>query len=152
MKFFFDTEFHATGGHPVQIFPISIGIVSEDGRMLYLEFEGARVASRKAEWLVKNVLPHLKGIELPIAEIKNRILTFIGNEKCEFLAKYGAYDWVVLCQVFGCLMGIPENWPWHYTETVPMELPDVPTEGTVHNAIGDALTLRNSYYAKFPKI
>ena len=65
-RYFFDTEFHATAGHPVQIFPISIGIVSDDGRTLYVEFEGALEAARKTEWLEKNVLPHLEGNEFPL--------------------------------------------------------------------------------------
>jgi hypothetical protein len=152
MKYFFDTEFYVTEGHPVQIFPISLGIVSEDGRTLYVEFEGASEFARGTDWLDKNVSPHLSGKELPIDKIERLIREFIGNEKCDFLAKYGAYDWVLLCQIFGSLMAIPENWPWYYTETVLLNLPEVEPEGAVHNALGDALTLRKSYQHKFLSI
>ena len=84
--------------------PISIGLAAEDGRTYYAEFEGAREAASQTEWLRQNVLPHLVGPEIPASEIAEQIREFVGVERPEFLAAYGAYDWVILCQSFGGLI------------------------------------------------
>lgn len=152
MKFFFDTEFYVKDGLPVNLMPISIGLAAEDGRDYYAEFMGAREAASATKWLQENVLFHLKGEEIQFAEIARQISEFVGSERPEFMAAYGSYDWVVLCQCFGGLMMIPEHWPCFYTETVPLALPSVERVGGEHNSINDAGTLRKSFLSLTGKI
>ncbi|HXG84775.1 MAG TPA: hypothetical protein VNI84_12200, partial [Pyrinomonadaceae bacterium] len=122
MKYFFDTEFHEykpnlTGIDTIEL--ISIGIVAEDGRELYLISNQFNVISAfDNEWLKNNVLKPIydsfpndnnkfdwigfnevvKPHSISRDEIKEQILKFVGDdEKPEFYAYYGAYDWVVFC-------------------------------------------------------
>jgi hypothetical protein len=150
MRLFADTEFFCEEGLPAIIWPISIGIVAEDGREFYAEFQGAREAGGKTNFLRDNVLPNLKGNELPVEEIRQRLEEFVGSAtRPEFLMSYGAYDWVVICQIFGSLLKVPGNWQWIFTELVPADLPRVERVGEEHNALADAATLRKAWLAKF---
>jgi len=60
MNYFLDTEFWEAG-HYLPIDLISIGIVSEDNRELYIENGDANLKSavRDNPWLLENVVPHL---------------------------------------------------------------------------------------------
>lgn len=149
MRFFFDTEFFVAQGLPVSIVPIAVGIAAEDGRIFEAIFEGGYEAAQKTDWLRENVFPQLSGPELPAEVIAEQIREFVGPERPEFLASYGAYDWVVICQAFGGLMQIPKHWPWVYTETVPLNLPRVERVGMEHGAACDAVTLRKAWQQKF---
>ena len=146
MKFFFDTEFFVREGMPVDIRPISIGMASEDGRRFYALYEGARETASQSEWLRQNVLPSVEGDELPASVIAEQIRGFVGSEKPEFCAAYGAYDWVVFCQTFGGLMNL-KGWPCFYTEVVPWNLPRVERFGKPHHSGDDAATLLKAYQA-----
>ena len=52
-------------------------------------------------------------------EISKDILAFVGFPetegygKPEFWAYYADYDWVVLCQLYGTMMDLPEGWPMY---------------------------------------
>lgn len=123
MKYFIDTEFSERGPkHPIEL--ISIGIVAEDGREFYgvnRDFN-PRHANR---WVKDNVLPFLHGkptASFPYQgkewarqdEILGRIQSFIGDDPSpEFWGYYCGYDWVVLCQVFGDMSGLPSGWPMY---------------------------------------
>lgn len=112
MKFFLDTEFWDDGS---RVWPISIGIVSEDGREYYAECNEGTGEARKADWIKDHVTPHLfpPGIAKLNAEIASEIKEFIGGEPAEFWAYWASYDWVVLCQIHGGLMNLPRNVsPW----------------------------------------
>jgi hypothetical protein len=76
MKYFLDTEFIEK---PCTIELISIGIVSEDGRELYLESSDVDLTDVDP-WLKENVIPHLKDIGMPRTEIRKKILEFIGED------------------------------------------------------------------------
>jgi hypothetical protein len=110
MKFFLDTEFSDTG---LQVHPISIGIVREDGREWYGEIQSLWRLDCDP-WILRNVAPHLEsahGMDRKQASIAIR--EFIGDEPAEFWAYWAAYDWVVFCQVMGGLMTLPKNVsPW----------------------------------------
>lgn len=122
---------------------ISIGIVAEDGKELYLqscEFQ-AQMAS---EWVWQNVYPHLKRCNQPYGEQKSildelnihkeglcidyrcpwRSRERMRGEIQAFLdpAQYGtpefygwcaSYDFVAFCQLWGTMMDLPEGYP-HY--------------------------------------
>lgn len=148
-KFFIDVEFYVKKGIPVEIIPISIGIAS-DYAGFRAEFKGARKAAEKTVWLRENVLPHLVGPELSVPVIAEKIKDFVGRGPVEFVASYGAYDWVIFCQIFGGLLEIPESWPSVFTEASVLDLPRVERVGGKHDALADAETLRRAYRKKYP--
>lgn len=106
MKFWFDTEF-IDDGKTVEL--LSIGIVSEDGREYYAEAAETDRALA-CEWVKENVFPGLTGPVMPKHQIAREIVSFAGASP-EFWAYYAAYDWVVLCQLYGRMMALPRHWP-----------------------------------------
>jgi hypothetical protein len=136
-RYFYDTEF-IEDGRTIDL--ISIGIVADDGRELYLVNRDApwrRI--RKHEWLMANVVPGLPKphgdwiLHMPqrwlfdmasphvrdretIADRVRRFL--VGGDvpgltrpDVELWADYSAYDHVALCQLFGPMVALPEGIP-----------------------------------------
>lgn len=154
LKYFFDTEF-IDDGWTIDL--ISIGIVCEDGREYYAEVHG--VGWEKAsQWVLDNVRTQLTGETKSRAQIAMDILGFVfeGQQPPEFWAYFAAYDWVVLCQLYGTMMELPNQPPpvgqW------PMFCMDLkqaatmlgiarfpPQEGVEHNALADAKWNLQSY-------
>jgi hypothetical protein len=128
MRYFFDTEFIESGSNE-PIYLISMGMVSEDGRELYLENFGCPYL-RANSWVEENVFPSMNSrpildrvnekyyfynVESSILkypeDIREAIIDFIGNDpKPEFWAYYADYDWVVFCQLFGTMMDLPKGY------------------------------------------
>ncbi|GIF08648.1 3'-5' exoribonuclease domain-containing protein [Actinoplanes siamensis] len=137
MRYFYDTEFLESGPeHPIEL--ISIGIVAEDGRELYLVNRDAPWGKiKKNGWLMANVVPQLPqphgdwrnhmpkrwliDLNSPYVRsreaIADRVATFLlGNDletyaDLELWADYGAYDHVALCQLFGRMIDLPDGMP-----------------------------------------
>jgi len=145
-RFFFDTEFNEDG---IIIDLISIGIVASDGREFYeisneFDEEGAN------QWVQENVIRILPSEEekprLSNDEIRDKLIEFIGvdtkKEDIEFWAYYSAYDWVVLCQLFGAMIDLPENWPMftYDLKQEAMRLGNIkfPEPENEHDALADA--------------
>lgn len=150
MRYWYDTEFYEDGS---TIELISIGIVSENRRGLYLEnedFDWTRVP--KDHWLWENVYPHLtfeEGILLPKWKIADAVRWYITDNgwsyNNELWGYYSSYDHVVLAQLFGRMVDMPEGVPW-FTMDVKQECvrrgldPNtIPQTSTAHNALNDAL-------------
>lgn len=153
--YFFDTEFMESGRTaPIEL--LSIGIVCDDGRELYRVSGDADVANAN-EWVRDNVLPHLfsyvdpqtsspqivQGV--PLGTIAQDIREFVraGSYPPEFWAYYAAYDWVVLCQLFGRMVDLPVGWPMFCMDVkqlaVSFNHPELPQQMTTeHNALDDA--------------
>lgn len=118
MKFYIDTEFHEDGpDNPIRL--ISLAIVCQDGRELYLENLDYD-KSAASDWLKQNVLPHLRPAEygVPFAEIGDRIKKFVHGctgtmVRPEFWGYFADYDWVVMCQCFGRMIDLPGGWPMY---------------------------------------
>lgn len=135
MRYFYDCEF-LEDGRTIEL--ISIGIVAEDGRELYLVNRDApwrRI--KKHEWLMSNVVPKLPqphgdwinqmprrwpiDFHNPAVRgrdaIADRVVAFLlGNDQetytdLELWADYGAYDHVALCQLFGPMIALPSGVP-----------------------------------------
>lgn len=135
-RFYIDTEF-IEDGKTIDL--ISIGIVREDGRELYLqsvEFDPVKASG----WVRENVLSHLKVCHVSgkwnldqslyswerckkpdcpwrtRLQIAHEIFSFINNipDLPEFYGDYCAYDYVALCQLFGTMMDWPHNWPMYF--------------------------------------
>ena len=145
MRFWFDTEF-IEDGKTIDL--MSIGIVAEDGRELYCEFD---VDHRRASpWVRDNVIPHLRGTTTTKrADAAETIKLFCG-EKPELWAYYGAYDWVALCQLFGTMMDLPNGWPMYCRDVKQLcdDLgnPKLPEQGKgEHHALADARWTRQAW-------
>jgi hypothetical protein len=167
VRYFYDTEF-LEDGKTIEL--ISIGIVSSDGREYYAvnsEAPWKRIADH--QWLRANVaryLPRIHGdrrlqvsqrrnpmaldFDSPLMKTRTRIASdlvdFIQPQRgtdIELWADYCAYDHVVLCQLFGTMMDLPDGMPmWtHDLEQLWVNAgrPTKPEQGEgQHNALEDA--------------
>jgi hypothetical protein len=152
VRFFYDTEFYEDGK---QIHLISFGMVSEEGHELYWEnsdFDWDIVP--KDHWLQENVRPHLDnhlfGITKDdlIFELKNFVQ--FKSLKNEFWGYYSDYDHVVLAQLFGRMVDMPEGFPWYTLdlkqEAVRLGNPKLPEQSSSeHHALNDARWNRDVY-------
>lgn len=144
MRFFFDTEF-IEDGRTIDL--LSIGIVAEDGREYYAEPAEAD-RTRASEWVVANVLPHLRGPVKSRAVIAREIVEFVG-EKPEFWAYYADYDWVALCQLYGTMMDLPKGWPMFCRDLMQAWEHDIKnirlSSDGGHDALADARWVATTY-------
>lgn len=161
--YFYDTEF-LEDGKTIEL--ISVGFVCEDGRELYLVNADMPVRRiRKNEWLMANVVPslpkpagdwnnHMPHRWLfdyfnPAVKRRKRIADevrdfILAADEPELWADHGAYDHVVLAQLFGRMIDLPTGVPM-YTNELQQVLRNAP-EGFVapeqtsglHNALADA--------------
>jgi len=158
MRIWYDTEF-IDNGNTIEF--ISIGMVREDGKTYYAINEDMNFSAiQRNPWLMKNVmtsLPVQTGKDIPwninhpdfqhvkyrkqIADEVRNFCTVWGEP--ELWAWYAAYDHVVLSQLFGRMLDLPEDMPM-YTLDLKQEhhrlgFPRLPEqmEGE-HNALADA--------------
>ncbi len=153
MRFFLDTEFVEDGQ---TIMPISLALVREDDRELYLEFDFDEDKAVRHDFVRENVLPHLAGQERYTREqAAERIQHFLGlgpkhpaesrPKNIEIWAYFADYDWVLFCQIFGTMQDLPEHCPrfcmdlqqWWVQLGAPRGVkPPAPIK--VHHALADA--------------
>lgn len=165
MKYWIDCEFLENG---FVIVPISIGIVAEDDRELYLinrsYVEQLKVYPdageiywhgnyvKRNDFVVKNVDPFV------VDDVENQyfytewpelLLDFFSNNgkitsrnNVELWGYYGAYDHVVLAQVFGPMIKLPEPIPMYTMEIKQLpnaKLKQMPFRDEIeHHALADA--------------
>ena len=148
-RYWFDTEF-IEDGETIEL--LSIGVVCEDGREFYAVNMDARL-ERANEWVEANVFPSLREATddeiKPVGMIADALRQFVTG-KPEFWAYYGDYDWVVLCQLFGTMMDLPDGWPMFAMDVkqlcVSLGNPQLPKqESGEHNALNDARWTRDSW-------
>lgn len=153
MEYFLDTEF-MEDGHVIDL--LSLALVAEDGRELYVENAEAAIEFAN-DFVVEHVTPHLGPVEGRIsrAAIKRALLDFIGDDPHPvFVSDYASYDWVALCQLFGKMIDLPKGWPMfcldlqqvlHHEPSLADLLPgrDKPR----HHALDDARWLRHAWAA-----
>lgn len=165
MRIYLDTEFHEDGR---TIDLISIGLVAEDGRELYLvnrECDMRTIAAHP--WLRENVVPHLPiswavggggtpdrwvwdrahadhGALAARAEIADAVLDFIrATPSPELWAWFSAFDHVALAWLFGPMSVLPDGIPM-WTGDLRQEQrrlgdPELPAQQTgAHHALHDA--------------
>lgn len=159
MRFFYDTEFLEKDGH---IFPISIGIVADEPNNLgvadyYAVLEDAQWETIiKDEWIRENVIPNLgESTTLkPRRQVGAELMAFVASfggtsEDNELWAYYGAYDHVVLSQIYGRMVDIPEPVPMHTNDIMTIAdvlgLPDPKLDTSSHHALEDARKVRDAY-------
>jgi hypothetical protein len=172
VRFWYDTEF-LEDGKTIEL--ISIGIVAEDGREYYAVNKDApwkRI--KKQPWLMENVVPSLphghgdRRLHMPKSwlvdfadplvkpkdHIASAVVSFINPHplaQIELWADYGAYDHVVLCQLWGTMIDLPEGMPM-FTHDIQQEarrlsvtkmLPE--QDSGYHNALADARHCRDRW-------
>lgn len=162
MRYFIDTEF-IEDGKTIDL--LTIAIVAEDGRELYLGHRDCKFYNA-CEWVRENILKHLDGLQEDLNDlhknhdrlfwlnkkaIAKEIIDFIGKDEPEFWGYYCASDWVVFYQIFGTLEDIPDNFPYHCydlkQEHDRLGSPGFPEhlKGGDHNALRDAQWNREVY-------
>lgn len=154
MRYFYDCEF-IEDGNTIEL--VSIGVVAEDGREFYAvstEFDPDRAGT----WVRANVLPKLPSPASKSwrsrARIKDDLLEFVnaGPGTVELWAWVGAYDHVVLCQLWGPMTALPRELPrytrelrQHWEANGRPELPPAPKDA--HDALADARHNLNKWLA-----
>jgi hypothetical protein len=172
-KYFIDTEF-IEDGRTIDL--VSIGIVCDDGR----EFYGQNMYcdfSKASDWVKEHVLPSLSSFDMetlkPIinweqhggvgewyspgslaAHLSARMagtgFIQMPDPDVEFWGYYSDYDWVVICQLFGTMMQLPDGWPKFCMDLkqwcVQLGDPRLPEQGKgEHNALSDARWNKQAY-------
>lgn len=145
MRYFYDTEF-IEDGSTIEL--VSIGIVGEDGSEYYAvstDFDPAKANA----WVRENVLDKLPSPADPVWKsretIREDLLKFLGRHSTpiELWAWVGAYDHVVVAQLWGDMASLPKGLP-RYTRELKQywefagrpKLPPVPNGN--HDALVDA--------------
>lgn len=161
MRYWYDWEFDENG---ITINPISLGIVAEDGRELYLinedymanwdEQDQTNLDSRY-EWLKRNVLDYIDLEErdqyaLPYLDMADAVLKFISKDgeiterkNIELWGHFAAYDHVCLAQLWGSMINLPKPIPMYTNDDMTIRWDNDPpwrdcTEYPEHHALYDA--------------
>ncbi|GAC55854.1 hypothetical protein GOHSU_01_00330 [Gordonia hirsuta DSM 44140 = NBRC 16056] len=145
MRYFYDCEF-IEDGRTIEL--VSIGVVAEDGREFYAvstEFD----PNRAGPWVRTHVLDKLPSPADKAwrsrRQIRDELLEFLiaGPGEVELWAWVGAYDHVVLCQLWGAMPDLPDELP-RYTRELRQHWeaagcpPLPPTQKDAHSALVDA--------------
>lgn len=156
MRYFYDWEFDENGQ---TIKPISLGMVAEDGRELYLinntyfrQLDAGLV--NPIQWVRDNVIAKIPAIDRgiygrPLSEFAKLVLNFIsdGNrylkrEDIELWGHFAAYDHVCLAQLWGPMVNLPKPIPMYTNDDMTIrgfQLPPTrPPEMPEHHALWDA--------------
>lgn len=153
-RYFIDTEF-IEGGRRTPLDLISIGIVADDGREYYAINRDFRYHFA-SDWVKDNVLSCIDGesrYNRIVPEIASEIRAFCNPQTYgppEFWGDYAAYDWVVLCQLFGDMSQLPKGWPMYCNDFQQLlddypKFDALPESKQPHHALDDARALRASY-------
>jgi hypothetical protein len=148
-RYFYDCEF-IEDGHTLDL--VSIGVVDEYDREFYAvstEFDG----SRAVPWVRRNVLDKLPSPADPAWRPRERIRTELyeflvapvrerAGEQIELWAWYGAYDHVILAQLWGPMTALPREIPRFTKELRQLwddrGRPVLPDAAGRHDALVDA--------------
>lgn len=158
MRYYHDWEFYEDGK---TIQPISVGVVGEDGRELYIEFNFDWSQVPAGHFLWENVYPHLEFDDVPDRKgIQNQLRRFITKDGTEFdnelWGYYSSYDHVCLAHTFGRMVDMPDGVPW-FTQDIKQEqvrieklwfkhgllLPE--QKDTKHHALADARWTKDAH-------
>lgn len=171
MLYALDTEF-MENGRTIEL--ISLALVSEDGRELYIQNRNAHTC-RANDFVREHILPHLnhqdckprmgkhdvgrgdancRKKDCPWVwrdQFKHAILGFTAYTTPQFLGYYCAYDWVALCQCFGPMIDLPKGWPMYCADLRQYLDMDINTRDITqpnampHHALSDARWIMQTY-------
>lgn len=177
MNIFFDTEF--TGLHPTTTL-ISLGCVTENDCTFYAEFNDYD-ESRLNDWLKMHVIqqlefadvdedfptlnPHharMKGSRSQIASALDKWLSQFAP--VQLWADYPAYDWVLLCDLLGGALNLPDYIAGNALDVATLFAVaglDIDTDRaqfaeqpqrSLHHALNDAILAKACYQKLMPQI
>jgi hypothetical protein len=160
MKFHYDWEYKENGS---TIEPISLGMVDDNGRELYIIYGPAVRAFREREyfnkldqtdlWLLNNVFNHISESDLDnyacwdkqsMAECVYDFITddLKAGDRVELWGYFAAYDHVCLSQLFGRMIDLPAPIPLYTNELMTIRnrrsLPNRPADLPEHHSLMDA--------------
>lgn len=163
-KFFIDTEFDENGE---TIVPISLGAIRLDRNNAYYAVSSEFNPKKCNPWVQENVLPYLfSNVKIGQATfstngaktkayIRDTFLKYVKeNTKKgtapQFWGYYADYDWIVICQLFGRMVDLPEFFPKMCMdikqEAIRLGDPELPEiTGIEHNSLADAVWTRTAY-------
>lgn len=147
MRYYLDTEFDETEDRLVLL---SLALRAADGRELYLVSSDFSTATCNP-WVQANVLPHLHDVPAnyigPKDTFAEKIELFLCHDGSpEFWGYYSAYDWFLLCRLWGGMLRMPNRFPkvcYDLKQLADTLLPGVnfkadnPPEQPQHNALAD---------------
>lgn len=93
---FFDTEFSSLDPYKGEI--LSVGMITLDGKELYLELE---YNGGFDTWVKKNIVPTLKGKKISREEAVKQITKFVGKKKPYLMSYVNQYDIIYMYKLFG---------------------------------------------------
>lgn len=141
MKLWFDCEFNSFGGEL-----ISVGIVTVDDKMFY---EAAKFDALPHPWVAQNVLPVLQKQPIDMVELQRRLEAWLKTfDRLEFVADHPA-DVEHLMRLIQ--KGTQGDWMWLPPVTIELAMglgATAKTSAIPHNALADAMALRNAYLAR----
>jgi hypothetical protein len=126
-RYWYDWEFDEST-IPGKIMPISVGMVDDAGRTIYLINQDYITQVQQgylnpSQWLQDNVLAHITEQDYLFHGCREEQLgpilqmfianenTIVSRDEVELWAYYAAYDHVVLAQRFGTMLDLPEPIP-----------------------------------------
>ncbi len=155
---FLDTEFSSLDPYKGEI--LSIGLVKLNGEELYLEID---YKGHLDPWVVKNIIPDLKGKKVSREDALIKIKKFVGSEKPYLVAYVNQYDTIYTYKLFGkeekpffwlpidfasILFGLgidPETYSVEDKENFFKEIGIDASKYREHNSLDDARLLREVY-------
>lgn len=153
---FFDTEFTTLDAKVGEL--MSIGLVKYTGEELYLELD---YKSEPHPWVTEHVLPYLTGEKVSYEEARQRLRVFLGEGKPYLMAYVNQFDAIYWYRLFDSPQDHPAFWiPLDFAsilfahgfdpgsmgkDSFFKEIGVANDEYKQHNALQDALLLRQSY-------
>jgi hypothetical protein len=155
MIYFLDGEFMEDGK---TIDLLSLGLVAQDGRELYL-INNSVDQAKANDWVKANVIPQLwsdVGYAKPNCycsrpQIADYVKEMVGTDpRPTFWGYYADYDWVAFCQLFGTMMDLPKGFPMYCRDIKQLcdmlGNPNLPKQGKgEHHALLDARWNKAAY-------
>lgn len=167
---FYDSEFTSLDPYKGEI--VSIGLVKPNGESLYVEIE--HDPSTADLWVQENILPTLKGDFISRDEAKKKIEEFIGDSHPYLVSYVNQYDVIYWYKLFGKKSGKNDQRDEELVQWLPIDFASLlffcgfnPNKFSKeqeeflnmdikkrkqHNALEDALLLREVYYKFLEKI
>ena len=172
VNFHYDWEFKEDG---ITIEPISMGMVDDSGRSLYMIYRPAITAFKDRQyfnkldqtdrWLRDNVFNHIDQESIDIfgfdtkTEMASAVYNFIVDglsygEQAALWGYFAAYDHVCLSQLFGRMIDLPAPMPMYTNELMTIRnrrsKPARPLELPEHHSLMDAKYQKLVYDAWSP--
>ncbi len=138
MRHYIDCEYLDDGS---TIDLISIAVVSEDGREFYAVNSDADLSKANDLAEIPRIPASDDTLRLPRKAIAEALFQFVGW-KPVFWGNCSAYDWVVLCQLFGSPKDLPPGWPSYCRDVKQFSdylgSPKFPAQENEHDALAKA--------------